>query len=61
MASSTATSRAQPQRRFKHWRYDPPYKTASAGMIVVLVAVLTLTWMQFRGSFEEKTQLIVLS
>ncbi|WP_082017568.1 MCE family protein [Mycolicibacterium setense] len=30
-------------------------------MIVVLVAVLTLTWMQFRGSFEKKTQLTVLS
>ncbi|OBG21114.1 MCE-family protein MCE1A [Mycolicibacterium fortuitum] len=61
MASSTAATRAQPERRFKHWRYDPPYKTACAGMIVFLVAVLTLTWMQFRGSFEEKTQLTVLS
>ncbi|OBI75502.1 MCE-family protein MCE1A [Mycolicibacterium fortuitum] len=50
-----------PERRFKHWRYDPPYKTACAGMIVFLVTVLTLTWMQFRGSFEEKTQLTVLS
>ncbi|MUM30296.1 MCE family protein, partial [Mycobacterium sp. CBMA295] len=30
-------------------------------MIIVLVAVLTLTWMQFRGAFEEKTQLTVLS
>ncbi len=61
MASSTAASRALPERRFKHWRYDPPYKTACAGMIVFLVTVLTLTWMQFRGSFEEKTQLTVLS
>ncbi|STZ74240.1 MCE-family protein MCE1a [Mycolicibacterium fortuitum] len=61
MASSTAASSALPERRFKHWRYDPPYKTACAGMIVFLVTVLTLTWMQFRGSFEEKTQLTVLS
>ncbi|WP_234793708.1 MlaD family protein, partial [Mycolicibacterium porcinum] len=61
MASSAATSRVRSGRRFKHWRYDPPYKTASAGMIIVLVAVLTLTWMQFRGAFEEKTQLTVLS
>jgi phospholipid/cholesterol/gamma-HCH transport system substrate-binding protein len=61
VASSTAASRALPERRFKHWRYDPPYKTACAGMIVFLVTVLTLTWMQFRGSFEEKTQLTVLS
>ncbi|WP_082022807.1 MCE family protein [Mycolicibacterium setense] len=30
-------------------------------MIVLLVAVLTLTWMQFRGAFEKKTQLTVLS
>ncbi|MFV8052669.1 MCE family protein [Mycobacterium sp. 48b] len=30
-------------------------------MIIVLVSVLTLTWMQFRGVFEEKTQLTVLS
>ncbi|WP_090515543.1 MCE family protein [Mycolicibacterium neworleansense] len=30
-------------------------------MIILLVAVLTLTWMQFRGAFEEKTQLTVLS
>ncbi|MDF3340883.1 MCE-family protein MCE1A, partial [Mycolicibacterium septicum] len=56
-----ASSRFQPERRFKHWRYDPPYKTAAAGMIILLVAVLTLTWMQFRGTFEKKTQLTVLS
>ncbi|WP_082940225.1 MCE family protein [Mycolicibacterium peregrinum] len=30
-------------------------------MIILLVAVLTLTWMQFRGSFEKKAQLTVLS
>ncbi|WP_082941748.1 MCE family protein [Mycolicibacterium peregrinum] len=30
-------------------------------MIILLVAVLTLTWMQFRGTFENKTQLTVLS
>ncbi|WP_084459181.1 MCE family protein [Mycolicibacterium houstonense] len=30
-------------------------------MIIVVVAVLTLTWMQFRGAFDEKTQLTVLS
>ncbi|OBB25066.1 MCE-family protein MCE1A [Mycolicibacterium peregrinum] len=61
MAPSAATSRVRAQRRFTHWRYDPPYKTASAGMIILLVAVLTLTWMQFRGSFEKKAQLTVLS
>jgi phospholipid/cholesterol/gamma-HCH transport system substrate-binding protein len=61
VASSTATVRDRFQQRFKHWRYDPPYKSACAGMVIVLIAVLVLTWMQFRGVFEEKTQLTVLS
>ena len=61
MASSTATVRDRFQQRFKHWRYDPPYKTACAGMVILVIAVLVLTWMQFRGVFEEKTQLTVLS
>ncbi|OLO99041.1 hypothetical protein BVU76_27860, partial [Mycolicibacterium porcinum] len=56
-----ASSRLRSERRFNHWRYDPPYKTACAGMIILLVAVLTLTWMQFRGAFEKKAQLTVLS
>ncbi|MED5811673.1 MCE family protein [Mycolicibacterium sp. 050232] len=30
-------------------------------MSILLAAVLTLTWMQFRGSFEKKAQLTVLS
>ena len=61
MASPTATLRDRFEQRFKHWRYDPPYKTACAGMAILLVAVLALTWMQFRGAFEEKTQLTVLA
>ncbi len=61
MAGSTATLRDRAGERFKHWRYDPPYKTACAGMVIALVAVLALTWLQFRGAFEEKTQLTVLS
>lgn len=61
MAGSTATLRDRLGERFKHWRYDPPYKTACAGMVIALVAVLALTWLQFRGAFEEKTQLTVLS
>ena len=61
MASSTVSVRDRFEKRFKHWRYDPPYKSACAGMVILLVAVLTLTWMQFRGAFEEKTQVTVLS
>ncbi|KWX21261.1 MCE-family protein MCE1A, partial [Mycolicibacterium wolinskyi] len=30
-------------------------------MVIVIVAVLALTWMQFRGVFEPKTQLTVMS
>ncbi|MDV3123709.1 MCE family protein [Mycobacterium sp. 21AC1] len=30
-------------------------------MVLVTVVVLVLTWMQFRGAFEEKTQLTVMS
>ncbi|MGV9800023.1 MlaD family protein, partial [Mycobacterium sp. NPDC003449] len=49
------------QQRFKHWRYDPPYKSSCAAMVILLVAVLAVTWMQFRGVFEDKVALTVLS
>ncbi|WP_066900983.1 MCE family protein [Mycolicibacterium houstonense] len=39
----------------------PPYKLAGLVLALVTMLVLALTWMQFRGSFEEKTQLTVLS
>ncbi|WKG03712.1 MCE family protein [Mycolicibacterium sp. HK-90] len=39
----------------------PPYKLAGLVLALVTLVVLSLTWMQFRGSFEEKTQLTVLS
>ncbi|MBU9762334.1 MCE-family protein MCE1A, partial [Mycobacterium sp. TNTM28] len=39
----------------------PPYKLAGLVFALVSLLVLTLTWMQFRGTFEEKTQLTVLS
>ncbi|TPW95509.1 MCE family protein [Mycolicibacterium fortuitum] len=39
----------------------PPYKLAGLILALVTMMVLALTWMQFRGSFEEKTQLTVLS
>ncbi|MCA4727048.1 MCE-family protein MCE1A, partial [Mycolicibacterium fortuitum] len=38
----------------------PPYKLAGLILALVTMMVLALTWMQFRGSFEEKTQLTVL-
>ncbi|OKH66157.1 hypothetical protein EB74_04835, partial [Mycobacterium sp. SWH-M5] len=60
MASSAAL-RDRFGQRFKHWRYDPPYKTACAGMVILLVTVLVLTWMQFRGAFEDKTEITLFA
>ncbi|WP_166907616.1 MCE family protein [Mycobacterium sp. DL440] len=39
----------------------PPYKLAGLVLALVAVVILALTWMQFRGTFEKKTQLTVLS
>ncbi|MED5815614.1 MCE family protein [Mycolicibacterium sp. 050232] len=39
----------------------PPYKLAGLVLALVTAVVFALTWMQFRGSFEKKTQLTVLS
>ncbi|KLI05648.1 MULTISPECIES: MCE family protein [Mycolicibacterium] len=39
----------------------PPYKLAGLVLALVTAVVIALTWMQFRGSFEDKTQLTVLS
>ena len=39
----------------------PPYKLAGLILALVTALVFALTWMQFRGTFEKKTQLTVLS
>ncbi|MGV0807462.1 MCE family protein [Mycolicibacterium setense] len=39
----------------------PPYKLAGLVLALVTVVIVALTWMQFRGAFEKKTQLTVLS
>ncbi|OBB26971.1 MCE-family protein MCE1A [Mycolicibacterium peregrinum] len=39
----------------------PPYKLAGLILALVTMLVFALTWMQFRGTFEKKTQLTVLS
>ncbi|BBX89703.1 MCE family protein [Mycolicibacterium boenickei] len=39
----------------------PPYKLAGLVLALVTAVVFALTWMQFRGSFEKKAQLTVLS
>ncbi|WP_454787579.1 MCE family protein [Mycolicibacterium lutetiense] len=39
----------------------PPYKLAGLVLALVTTVIVALTWMQFRGTFEKKTQLTVLS
>ncbi|BBX86400.1 MCE family protein [Mycolicibacterium aubagnense] len=39
----------------------PPYKIAGLVMALVAAAGLTLTWLQFRGSFDTKAQVYVLA
>ncbi|MEN4401569.1 MCE family protein [Mycolicibacterium senegalense] len=39
----------------------PPYKLAGLVLAIITAVVFALTWMQFRGSFEKKAQLTVLS
>ena len=39
----------------------PPYKLAGLVLLLVAVLVLALTWMQFRGMFEDKVTVTVLS
>ncbi|WP_407667634.1 MCE family protein [Mycolicibacterium arseniciresistens] len=49
------------QKRFRHWRWDPPVKTASVITILIMVVVLVLVWLQFRGSFTPVTRLTVMA
>jgi phospholipid/cholesterol/gamma-HCH transport system substrate-binding protein len=42
-------------------RHNPPYKTAGVAVLAVVVLVLTLVALQFRGAFQPKAQLTLLS
>jgi phospholipid/cholesterol/gamma-HCH transport system substrate-binding protein len=42
-------------------RHQPPYKLAGAVLLIVLAAVGTLIWLQFRGAFTSRTNLTVVS
>jgi len=39
----------------------PPYKTAGLALLLVAAAILTLTWLQFRGYFDTTTHFYVMS
>jgi phospholipid/cholesterol/gamma-HCH transport system substrate-binding protein len=47
--------------RFKHWRYDPPIRTAQALMFTAIAVVVVLVFFQFRGDFTPKTQLTMVA
>ena len=42
-------------------RHRPPYKTAGAIFLVIVAAVATFIYQEFRGGFGDKTQLTLLS
>lgn len=42
-------------------RHNPPYRTVGTALLAVAALVLTLIVLQFRGTFEPKTQLTLLS
>jgi phospholipid/cholesterol/gamma-HCH transport system substrate-binding protein len=42
-------------------RHNPPYKTAGAALLAVVALVLALVALQFRGAFQPKAQLTLLS
>jgi phospholipid/cholesterol/gamma-HCH transport system substrate-binding protein len=39
----------------------PPYKLAGAVLLLITALVLTATWLQFRGDFEEKADLTLIA
>ena len=61
MATPEPTARSRMEERFRHWRYDPPYRISAVIMGTALMLVLVLTWLQFRGVFEPTAELTVMS
>ena len=49
------------EQRFRHWRHDPPVRTASAITLVIILLVLALVWLQFRGALTTATQLTMMA
>ncbi|KAA0114129.1 MCE family protein [Mycolicibacterium sp. P9-22] len=39
----------------------PPYKLAGLVLLLISALILSLTWLQFRGTFEERVQLTVMA
>jgi len=49
------------QGRVRHWQFHPPLKTAFAVSALLAAVVLVAVYMQFRGDFEPKTRLTLVS
>ena len=49
------------ERRFRHWRYAPPVRTASVVTILIVALVLALVYLQFRGALTTATQLTMMA
>ncbi|TFV55048.1 MCE family protein [Mycobacterium sp. PS03-16] len=56
-----ASSGSAWQRKTTKWRFDPPLKVAFLVTVLVIVLVLTLVWMQFRGAFTPETKLTMIA
>lgn len=49
------------ESRIRHWQFHPPLKTAFTVTALLLTAIVVFVAMQFRGDFEPKTRLTVVS
>jgi phospholipid/cholesterol/gamma-HCH transport system substrate-binding protein len=49
------------QARFRRWNYDPPVKTSLALEVAILVAIVVMVFLQFRGYFTPSTDLTLMA
>jgi phospholipid/cholesterol/gamma-HCH transport system substrate-binding protein len=59
--ASSGVSGSAWQRRLTRWRFDPPLKVAFLVTVLVVVVVLALVWMQFRGAFTPEVKLRMIA
>jgi phospholipid/cholesterol/gamma-HCH transport system substrate-binding protein len=49
------------QEHTRHWQFHPPLKTAFAITAALVIILVVLVYMQFRGQFSPKTHLTMIS
>jgi phospholipid/cholesterol/gamma-HCH transport system substrate-binding protein len=59
--SPVASARSGLERRFRHWRYDPPLKTSAFVMAFVMVLIVVLVFLQYHGDFLPRARLTVMA